>query len=60
MKRENKMQVDIIIDKLTDCLVERETKAVVKTEYKKLELPIKKKSFIGWNFDWRKTQKKWI
>ena len=34
------MSIDIIIDKLTDCLVLRETNTVVKTEYKKLDTSI--------------------
>lgn len=57
MKRENNMQIDIIIDELTDCLIERKTGNIVETEYKKLELPIKKKDFAGWKFDWSETQK---
>ena len=38
------MSIDIIIDKLTDCLVLRETNTVVKTEYKKLDTSIPKKA----------------
>ena len=57
MKRENKMQIDVVIDELTDCLVRREDNVIVETEYKKLNNPIKKKDFSGWKFDWRKPQK---
>ena len=39
------MSIDIIIDKLTDCLVLRETNTVVKTEYKKLDTSIPKKAY---------------
>lgn len=58
MKRdEHKMQINILIDELTDCLVKREDNTIVKTEYRKLEEPIKKSAFKGWKFDWSKTQK---
>lgn len=51
------MAVDIQIDKLTDCLIERETGSIVDTEYKECITAIKKKDFFGWKFDWSKTQK---
>ena len=51
------MQIDIVIDELTECLVERDTNSIVETEYKKLGTPIKKNTFSGWKFDWSKTQK---
>lgn len=50
------MQIDILIDRLTDCLVRREDNTIVRTRYKKLEEPIKKNSYKGWKFDWVKTQ----
>lgn len=50
------MQVDIIIDKLTDCLLDRRKNTIVETEYKRLDTPIKKKDYSGWKFDWSKTQ----
>lgn len=57
MKRDlYNMQIDIIIDELTDCLIERDSGAIIKTEYKKLDAPIKKKSYSGWKFNWSKTQ----
>lgn len=52
------MQVDILIDKLTDCLVERESGHVVDTEYTERITGIKKKECSGWKFDWSITQKK--
>ena len=46
------MEIDILIDELTDCLVERETGKIVITYYKKRETPIKNKDYHGWKFDW--------
>lgn len=51
------MQIDIIIDRFTDCLVERETGAILETNFIRIEEPIKKKRYAGWKFDWRQTQK---
>lgn len=51
------MQVDILIDELTDCLVERSTGDTVETDYIERETPIKKKEYSGWKFDWGITQK---
>ena len=51
------MAVDIQIDKLTDCLIERETGNIVDTEYMERTTAIKKKDFAGWKFDWSTTQK---
>lgn len=51
------MQVDVLIDKLTDCLVERETGNAVDTEYAERLTEIRKKECIGWKFDWSATQK---
>lgn len=51
------MQVDVLIDKLTDCLVERETGNVVDTEYAERTTAIRRKEFAGWKFDWSTTQK---
>lgn len=51
------MQVDILIDKLTDCLVERESGDIVDTEYFERTTPIKKKDYAGWKFNWSTTQK---
>ena len=49
------MEVDILIDDFTDCLVERETGDIVETEYNERIIPIRKKDYIGWKFDWSKT-----
>lgn len=49
--------VDIQIDRLTDCLVERETGNVVGTKYVERNTTITKKECRGWKFDWSKTQK---
>ena len=51
MKRDRPMSIDIIIEKLTDCLVLRETNEVVKTEDMKLDTPIPKKAYSKWKFD---------
>ena len=51
------MAVDIQIDKLTDCLIERESGNIVDTEYMERTTAIKKKDFAGWKFDWSTTQK---
>lgn len=50
------MQIDILIDKLTDCLVERSTGDVVETDYIERRTVIKRKEFNGWKFDWGITQ----
>lgn len=50
------MQINIRIDELTDCLVERETGIVLDTNYEKHSHPIKKKEYFNWKFDWSKTQ----
>ena len=51
------MEVDILIDKLTDCLLERSTGEQVETEYHLRTAPIKPKDYKGWKFDWSKTEK---
>lgn len=51
------MQIDILIDELTDCLVERSTGDIVETDYIERETAIKKKEYTGWKFDWSITQK---
>lgn len=50
------MQIDILIDKLTDCLVDRATGENVNTEYKERTTAIKKKDYAGWKFNWSTTQ----
>ncbi|MCL2107716.1 MAG: hypothetical protein FWH20_00025 [Oscillospiraceae bacterium] len=44
------MQIDIQIDALTPCLVERETEKIVDTTIERIR-PLKK-DYSGWNFDW--------
>lgn len=51
------MQIEILIDKFTDCLVEKKTGRIVQTNYIKRETPIKKSEYIGWKFDWSIPQK---
>lgn len=50
------MEIDVLIDKLTDCLVERETNRVVETEYRKRTLPIKASEYRRWKFKWNKPE----
>lgn len=50
------MHVDILIDKLTDCLIERKTGAILETYFVKAEKLIPKARYAGWKFDWSKTQ----
>ncbi len=50
------MQTEILIDKLTDCLVERTTGKNIDTEYIERTEDITKKEYYGWKFDWRTTQ----
>ena len=51
------MDIEILIDKLTDCLVEKETGEIVETEYKERTTPIKPKDYRGWKFNWNITEK---
>jgi len=51
------LTVDIQIDRLTDCLVDRETGNVVGTKYVERTTTITKKECRGWKFDWSTTQK---
>ena len=41
------MEVDILIDEFTDCLVERTTGEQVETEYQLRAAPIKPKDYKG-------------
>lgn len=45
------MLVDIIIDRFTDCLVERESGMILETSFVRLEEPIPKRRYAGWKFD---------
>lgn len=51
------LELNILIDKLTDCLIETDTGRVVATEYKKLQKAITPKEYSNWKFDWSKTEK---
>lgn len=51
------MEVDILIDEFTNCLVERKTGEQVDTEYKLRPTPIMLKDYEGWKFDWSRTEK---
>lgn len=51
------MEVDILIDTLTNCLVNRLTGEQVETEYKARTTSIRPKDYKGWRFDWSKTEK---
>ena len=51
------MNVDILIDKLTDCLVERETGRIVETEYRKHSTGMKQSEYKNWKFNWSLPEK---
>lgn len=50
------MEVDILIDRLTDCLVDKRTGKEVNTEYRLKQEEIKEDDFKEWKFNWRTTQ----
>lgn len=52
MKRDEIQMIDVIIDRLTDCLVKRENNTIVETEYILRTNPFKKNEYSKWNFDW--------
>lgn len=51
------MEVDILIDEFTDCLVERDTGEQKETEYRLRSTPIKPRDHKGWKFNWCMTEK---
>lgn len=51
------MEVDILIDSLTNCLIDRVTGIEVKTEYRMRETQIKPKDYKGWKFNWNITER---
>jgi len=53
-----KMEVAVQIDKLTDCLVDRQSGAVVRTEYHLRKRKISPWDYKGWKFNWSKTEEK--
>ena len=54
--RKKMNEIDIIIDKLTDCLEDNDGKSY-DTEFRFKEKEIKPNDYKGWKFDWSKTQK---
>lgn len=52
-----KMEVDVLIDKITDCLIDTRTGEKVDTEYKVRETPIRPKDYKEWKFNWSTTEK---
>lgn len=52
------LNIDIVIDRFTDCLVERATGEIVETYYCVKDIPIYRSEFEGWKFDWGLTQRK--
>jgi hypothetical protein len=51
------MEVDIVIDTITDCLIDARTGEEVETEYRKRETPVRSKDYRGWKFNWSITEK---
>lgn len=51
------MEVDILIDKITDCLIDMRTGEKVETEYRMRETPIRSADYKGWKFNWKATEK---
>lgn len=51
------MEIEVVIDELTDCLVETKTGRVVETEYIKRTTPIKPIDYKNWKFKWNITEK---
>lgn len=48
IKKSEKVQIDVLIDNLTDCLIERSTSKVVTTKYAKRVYGIKKQEYKDW------------
>jgi len=46
------MEVNILIDKITNCLIDTRTGKEVETEYRMRETLIKQKDYKGWKFNW--------
>ncbi|MED9902788.1 MAG: hypothetical protein UFG06_01255 [Lachnospiraceae bacterium] len=51
------MEVDILIDSFTNCLIERKTGEEIATEYRLREIPIQPADYKGWKFNWSSTEK---
>ncbi len=50
------MEVDVLIDRITDCLIDTGTGEEVEPEYRKRETPIRPKDYRGWIFNWSITE----
>ncbi len=51
------MEIDILIDSLTNCLIDNITRKEVETEYRLRTTSIKPKDYKGWKFNWSITEK---
>lgn len=51
------MEIDILIDSLTNCLIDNITGKEVETEYRLRKTSIKPKDYKGWKFNWSITEK---
>lgn len=49
------MQVDILIDQFTECLIERLSGVTVETRYIKRNIPLSREECDGWKFNWNTT-----
>ena len=47
-----KIGVDVEIDILTNCLIDRETGEMAATEYHRRTSPMRRSDIEGWKFDW--------
>lgn len=52
------MEIDILIDQLTDCLIDSDTGQIMKTEYRVHTCPLTKAEYKHWNFNWKIAQNK--
>lgn len=51
------MEIDILIDGLTNCLIDRATGEELQTEYRLRTAPVKPSDYKGWNFNWSEPEK---
>lgn len=47
------MEVDVLVDSLTDCLIKKSTGEQVETEYRLRTSPIEPVDYQGWKFNWK-------
>ena len=50
-----KIEVDILIDRITNCLIDTRTGEEVEMDYRLRETPIRPKDYKGWKFNWSIT-----